>query len=83
LPNANTRFNVRVNQSLPFLRFSGADWEMPDIRNMFMKLTATRRCMTRHWQCGHRNASLVVCEILETGCGPGVWEDQEASAFLT
>src|SRR5204863_5376669 len=34
--NANTRFNVRVNQSLPFLRFSSADWEMlVDIRNMF------------------------------------------------
>jgi hypothetical protein len=36
LPNANARFNVRVNQSLPFLRFSNADWEMMvDIRNMF------------------------------------------------
>jgi hypothetical protein len=35
-PNANTRFNVRVNQSLPFLRFSSADWEaMVDVRNMF------------------------------------------------
>jgi Carboxypeptidase regulatory-like domain/TonB dependent receptor len=35
-PNANTRFNVRVNQSLPFLRFYNADWEMlVDIRNMF------------------------------------------------
>jgi hypothetical protein len=34
--NANSRFNVRVNQSLPFLRFSSADWEMlVDIRNMF------------------------------------------------
>jgi hypothetical protein len=34
--NANTRFNVRVNQSLPFLRFSNAEWEMLlDIRNMF------------------------------------------------
>jgi hypothetical protein len=34
--NANSRFNVRVNQSLPFLRFSSADWEMLlDIRNMF------------------------------------------------
>jgi Carboxypeptidase regulatory-like domain/TonB dependent receptor len=36
LANANTRFNVRVNQSLPFMRFSSADWEMlVDIRNMF------------------------------------------------
>jgi hypothetical protein len=35
-PNSNSRFNVRVNQSLPFLRFSSADWEMlVDIRNMF------------------------------------------------
>jgi hypothetical protein len=35
-PNANTRFNVRVNQSLPFMRFSNADWEMlVDVRNMF------------------------------------------------
>jgi hypothetical protein len=34
--NANTRFNLRVNQSLPFLRFYSADWEMlVDIRNMF------------------------------------------------
>jgi hypothetical protein len=32
----NSRFNVRVNQSLPFLRFSNADWEaLVDIRNMF------------------------------------------------
>jgi len=35
-PNANARFNVRVNQSLPFLRFSNADWEaLFDVRNMF------------------------------------------------
>ena len=34
--NANARFNIRVNQSLPFLRFSNADWEaLFDIRNMF------------------------------------------------
>jgi len=34
--SANTRFNVRVNQSLPFLRFSNADWEaLIDIRNTF------------------------------------------------
>jgi hypothetical protein len=34
--SSNTRFNVRVNQSLPFLRFSNADWEaLVDIRNMF------------------------------------------------
>jgi hypothetical protein len=34
--SANTRFHVRVNQSLPFLRFSNADWEaLVDIRNMF------------------------------------------------
>ena len=33
---SNARFNVRVNQSLPFLRFSNADWEaLVDIRNMF------------------------------------------------
>jgi hypothetical protein len=33
---ASGRFNVRVNQSLPFLRFSNADWEaLVDIRNMF------------------------------------------------
>lgn len=35
-PNSNIRYNVRVNQSLPFLRFSSADWEMlVDVRNMF------------------------------------------------
>ena len=34
--SANTRFNVRVNQSLPFMRFSNADWEaLLDIRNTF------------------------------------------------
>ena len=34
--SANARFNVRVNQSLPFLRFSNADWEaLVDVRNMF------------------------------------------------
>jgi hypothetical protein len=33
---SNSRFNVRVNQSLPFLRFSSADWAMLlDIRNTF------------------------------------------------
>ena len=36
---ANARFNVRVNQSLPFLRFSSADWEaLVDIRNMFREI---------------------------------------------
>jgi hypothetical protein len=40
-PNANTRFNVRVNQSLPFLRFSNADWEaLVDVRNMFRDANA-------------------------------------------
>ena len=34
--SANARFNVRVNQSLPFLRFSNADWEaLVDVRNIF------------------------------------------------
>ena len=34
--SANSRFNVRVNQALPFMSFSSADWEMlVDIRNMF------------------------------------------------
>jgi hypothetical protein len=38
---SNTRFNVRVNQSLPFLRFSNADWEMLlDIRNTFREADA-------------------------------------------
>lgn len=37
----NGRFNVRVNQSLPFLRFSNADWEaLVDIRNMFRDVEA-------------------------------------------
>jgi hypothetical protein len=35
-PATSNRFSVRVNQSLPFLRFSNADWEMLlDIRNTF------------------------------------------------
>jgi hypothetical protein len=39
--SANGRFNVRVNQSLPFLRFSNADWEaLVDIRNMFRDVDA-------------------------------------------
>jgi len=39
--SANARFNVRVNQSLPFLRFSNADWEaLVDIRNMFREADA-------------------------------------------
>jgi hypothetical protein len=39
--NASARFNVRVNQSLPFLRFSNADWEMlVDVRNMFREAEA-------------------------------------------
>ena len=39
--SANGRFNVRVNQSLPFLRFSNADWEaLVDIRNMFRDVEA-------------------------------------------
>jgi hypothetical protein len=34
--SSNARFNFRVNQSLPFLRFSNADWEaLVDVRNMF------------------------------------------------
>ena len=37
--SANSRFHVRVNQSLPFLRFSNADWEaLVDIRNIFREL---------------------------------------------
>jgi hypothetical protein len=39
--SANARFHVRVNQSLPFLRFSNADWEaLVDIRNMFREVEA-------------------------------------------
>jgi hypothetical protein len=39
--SANGRFNVRVNQSLPFLRFSNADWEaLVDIRNNFRDVEA-------------------------------------------
>ena len=39
--SANARFNVRVNQSLPFLRFSNADWEaLVDVRNMFRQAEA-------------------------------------------
>ena len=39
--SANARFNVRVNQSLPFLRFSSADWEaLVDIRNTFREVEA-------------------------------------------
>ena len=39
--SANARFNVRVNQSLPFLRFSNADWEaLVDVRNMFREAAA-------------------------------------------
>ena len=35
-PGSRARFNVRVNQALPFLRFSNADWEMlVDVRNLF------------------------------------------------
>lgn len=38
---ANARFNVRVNQSLPFMRFSNADWEaLVDVRNMFREASA-------------------------------------------
>jgi hypothetical protein len=37
--SSNSRFNVRVNQSLPFLRFSNADWEaLIDIRNIFREM---------------------------------------------
>jgi hypothetical protein len=39
--SANARFNVRVNQSLPFMRFSNADWEaLVDVRNMFRESAA-------------------------------------------
>jgi hypothetical protein len=39
--SANGRFNVRVNQSLPFLRFSNADWEaLVDVRNIFRDVEA-------------------------------------------
>jgi hypothetical protein len=37
--SANSRFHFRVNQALPFLRFSNADWEaLVDIRNIFREL---------------------------------------------
>jgi hypothetical protein len=39
--SANARFNVRVNQALPFMRFYNADWEaLVDIRNMFREIEA-------------------------------------------
>jgi hypothetical protein len=39
--SANTRFNVQVNQSLPFMSFSNASWEaLVDIRNMFREIDA-------------------------------------------
>ena len=39
--SANARFNVRVNQSLPFLRLANAEWEaLVDIRNMFREADA-------------------------------------------
>ena len=39
--SANARFILRINQSLPFLRFSNADWEaLVDIRNMFRESEA-------------------------------------------
>jgi len=39
--SSNARFNIRVNQGLPFLRFSNADWEaLVDIRNMFREVEA-------------------------------------------
>ena len=39
--SANGRFNVRVNQSLPFLRLANADWEaLVDVRNMFREAEA-------------------------------------------
>lgn len=39
--SSNARFNIRVNQSLPFLRFSNADWEaLVDLRNMFREAEA-------------------------------------------
>jgi hypothetical protein len=35
-PSMGTRFDVQVNQSLPFLNFSGAQWEMLiAVRNAF------------------------------------------------
>jgi hypothetical protein len=35
-PGSGTRFDVRVNQSLPFLNFSSAEWEaLFNIRNLF------------------------------------------------
>jgi hypothetical protein len=38
---AKARFNVRVNQALPFLGFSNADWEaLVDIRNTFREAAA-------------------------------------------
>jgi hypothetical protein len=35
-PLANARFNVQVNQALPFLNFASANWEMlAAISNLF------------------------------------------------
>jgi hypothetical protein len=39
--STSNRFNVRVNQALPFLRFSKTDWEMLlDVRNLFREAEA-------------------------------------------
>ena len=40
-PGASARFSVRVNQALPFMSFSNADWEaLVDVRNAFREALA-------------------------------------------
>jgi hypothetical protein len=35
-PSTGARFDMQINQSLPFMNFSGAQWEMlVAVRNMF------------------------------------------------
>jgi hypothetical protein len=62
--NANTRFNLRVNQSLPFLRFSNADWEaLVDIRNMFREVDVESSVYDEAFAIRAPNASSAACSL--------------------
>ncbi len=57
-PTLAARFDVQVTQSLPFMDFANAHWEMlVGVRNLFRDAADRRRCTTNCSSCGRRSAS--------------------------
>ena len=67
------RFDVQVNQSLPFLNFSGAQWEMlVAVRNLFRDDCSTRPSTTNCSSCALPSASSAALPFVSSKTGPSV-----------